>query len=218
MNHPIFLDNEDSWPAEVRKILECADHYANGQNDSDLVSSVHDALEGQSIVGYHFTRLTNEEIFSIKRDGLTLLTRDFMEKKLQNAYEQNYISSNLLQKIQECQNNNVNLSPRFGFSFLYLFPPRPNDPYQFLRWWGGEAIFNCFCYNDPHRITLKSIGTPCIVRILIPRDALKYQTIAGGFVYRFYKNRGQNYPEWSNAECSRTLAVYDIIQTDTQDR
>ena len=169
------IDDLSSWPADFLDILnenkkllveyhlkesaidnECRDNVflrikppinPFRKKYEEIVDSLEEVLIKYSLLAYHCTRLTKEEIATIKSNGMKVLSNDFINKKLANLIPK-YLSDEQYKYIfdKKCTNpdGSFDLSHRAGR--IWFCPNRStlkeeHSVYRLFKSWGGEAVY-----------------------------------------------------------------------------
>ncbi len=146
-----------------------------------LVERLEDFLTPHRLVAFHCTRLTQDEIGGIKKNGLQLLTPALVKKKLDECHAAGHLSDRDHAYLTGSKSvaDNVNDVHAHRTGMIWFCPNRStlqdySGVYRLFRSWGGEAVY---CgHEDDMRIApvLASIGTPCIVKCAIPFDRAEH--------------------------------------------
>ena len=183
---------------EFRSIEDVALRYNTPPNPyrtkyKEIVCCLEELLKPHNIVGYHCTKLTNYEIEDIKRNGINILSRELVQRRLVSAYEQGYLLKHEFDYLTNSPEINIILHNKNGVrtGMIYFSANRStlkndiNGLYRFFHFWGGESIY--WRHQEDEKIidTLKRIGTPCIVKCSIPVGDVNYY---GSFAERFLSN------------------------------
>lgn len=199
-NH-IVIDIKETWTKEMLDILDnnkndLSDYYRIEQelarksiyndnfmfnnigNDKEIIFNevclkLRDELFNKRIIGFHCSRLTDEEISNIKTDGLKPLTSNLIEEKLDILVRTGLISKKEYDYLLE--NNVSSHKNRSGMVMNFFSIDTLKDCgglSRLFRAWGGESIY----YNNENilewRKLLFRIGKPVIILC-----SLKYNDI-----------------------------------------
>lgn len=142
---------------------------------STLITELESLLAGCSIVGYHCTRLTQNELQDIRQNGLQLLSPALLESRLRSAYHQGLLTPKQYEYLTTHPQIRSNLANENGnrTGMTFFCPNRstladPPSVYRLFRSWGGEAFY-CGLEGDSFvSMTIRSIGKPCLVKCQIP--------------------------------------------------
>ncbi len=133
-----------------------------------------DLLRRYSLIGYHCTKLTREEIESVRNDGLLLQNAISLNRRIDRLQSAGAINA----KVATClkQNNQADDPYRAKMLWFCFFEPYiagQGGIERLFRSWGGEALYNSHERDPVTGSTLLSIGTPCVVKACVPIDFLK---------------------------------------------
>ncbi len=192
INNAIVIDIKETWTKEMLDILDnnkndLSDYYRieqeltrksnyndnfmfnNTSNDKEAIFNevclkLREELFNKKIIGFHCSRLTNEEINNIKIDGLRPLTSNLIEEKLDILVRTDLISQKEYDYLLE---NNVSAQKnRSGMVMNFFSIDTLKDCgglSRLFRAWGGESIY----YNNESiiewRKLLFRIGKPVII-------------------------------------------------------
>ena len=147
-----------------------------------------------SILCYHFTRLTKEEIEDIKKSGLKIYDEFSIKEKIEKLYVNRYITydekitliNNNLLNTQKSRENQIHFD--LGFLDISYQENNKNDIFRLLDCYGGEIISmsNQECKDISKKMWNKSF--PCVVVFLIESDLLnysQYKKIAEKIIYNY---------------------------------
>ena len=173
----IDIDDQSTWPEGVKFfVASLFKKYILDKNqflineDEQLIP----LFKSQPLLTYHATRLLPHEIMDIKNNGLQILTRELVRKKIDDAVNYGYltqeIGTELLQnsilwrKRQTNRENQVCL-------VLGGSPFRNSAPGLRLLFgiWGGEAI-NMTVVGNKYRALLSKIGEAVVLKVHLPLD------------------------------------------------
>ena len=169
-----------------------------------------------SVICYHATRLTKEEIYSIKKNGLCPFNKESLSKKINNLYYQKYINAQELHFLKAKNLLNYNLDRENQIHFLYGFIDlslNKNDEcdlFNFFNNYGGEIIYNV-TEETKLGYKLKKISYPCIVIFEIKSTMLDLEDL-GFQIFNKYNTRNLSKLYTSHFICNKTIDVLDVIQ------
>lgn len=193
----IALDDENTWPSPLLSLLdeqiELLRAYEAEQRRIDrlcerdldarcnpppnphkpkrevLLVDVNDLLGAATLVGYHCTRLVDEEANSIVSCGLTPLTPDLVIGRVRRREDAGDLSADAATRL--LSNHLADQRGRTGMTW-FIFTTAS------LRWemgvwrlfthWGGEALYVCYERDPEMGELLRSLGVPCIVEAAVP--------------------------------------------------
>lgn len=146
---------------------------ANASRYDALVSDFRSALRAHSLVGYHCTRLTREEIDNVRLDGMAPQNATSLNARIDRLLEGGLISPEVSNHLKE--RNQAGENNREGMLWFCFFEPfiaGESAIGRFFRSWGGEALYNL---HEGHPITgpaIRSVGIPCIIKASVPISSM----------------------------------------------
>ena len=193
----------ETWPKEISQFLderfhsfigwECEGDYLSSPPEYDkLVSEFGKILKQYSLRGFHCTRLTEEEIFFIRKHGLTLQNLNTLCKRIDKLVVSNQMSKQIADCLMDNnQSGAINRANKLWFCF---FPPHVAGQHgieRFFRHWGGEALYNSHENNPVTGEWLQKIGTPCVIEALVPLKSMPDIRLPyGQFIRSYLKDKG----------------------------
>ena len=223
---PMILDDESTWPKELAQMLDehaslleqyeaearridrlCEQdpvHRANPPENlhrrsrEKFLYKVDEFLQDKTLVGYHCTRLHEEEIKSILEIGLLPLSKGTTENRISKLQERGELAESIAQKLRQHNwaDGRVFEGNRSGIIWFVLTRSLlySEDGYgisSFFRYWGGEAIYAPH-EDDPYiSSVLQQIGTPFIIEAVLTIDSVKtYGSMGEKFLCEFLHRRG----------------------------
>lgn len=159
--------------------------YSNASGYDALINEFRDILKRYSLIGFHCTRLTNEEIKSIRSNGMVLQNSASLNLRIDRLFQCNLISPEIAQCLKEYnQANDANRANKLWFCFFEPFIAGEYGIGRLFRSWGGEALYNSHESNPVTGKVLCSFGTPCIVKANVPIASLKKNKFPDGALAR----------------------------------
>ena len=155
-----------------------------------VLAACHDIVLGCRIVGYHCTRLTDDEAAAIQRDGLRTLTPELIEGRIRRALDQGLIERGVADVI--LARNDGRDRNRAGMAW-FVFRKRDladeGGVGPLFSSWGGEAVYGG--YEDDATVgpALSRIGRPCIVEAALPTAGIETHCDVGERVMRVHLER-----------------------------
>lgn len=214
----ISLDDEATWPPEVSQLLEA--HLSvlqayeqdrrriNAQLERDVTlrystpSNPHALLRDQviarcdaaladhTLVGLHCTRLHDDEIAAVQRDGLWPLSSEGLVGRVQARVAAgdipDYLGIRLFGAHQAGDRHRTGL---IWFIFTHATLRDEHAVCRFFQSWGGEALYNSHEHDDETGPLLRGIGVPCIVEAAVPADRLHLFGSVGEALLAIYLGR-----------------------------
>lgn len=132
-------------------------------------------LREHSLLGYHCTKLTADEIVQIKNHGMSLQNLSSLSERIDKLIEASVIDGDIADRLKnENQANEEYRAEMIWFCFFKPYLAGQGGIERFFRSWGGEALYNSH-ENDPITgVCLSEIGIPCIIKAVVPISALKH--------------------------------------------
>lgn len=241
-NNHIILDQISTWPSEIIQIIEAnkalIENYLQlketisqkqevdplyratvpfneYQSDWDSVLySIEGVLNCHKLVGFHCTRMVDEEIENVKEFGLKPLRREATISRLSRLSDLGIMTKNTFNYLRD--NNLSSEQNREGLLFFFHGVQTLKDNfglYQFFKFWGGESIYRNHINAVEIYAELSQIGKPCIVLASI-EYANVCTKLANHFIMVYLK---QNMPSRSYDvdDCVKVnIPVIDVITID----
>lgn len=133
-----------------------------------------DILRSHSLIGYHCTKLTANEIKHVRVNGMLLQNATTLNKRVACLEESGLLSADVAQLlINNNQADDSNRANMLWFCFFEPFLAGRCGIERFFRSWGGEALYNSHEGNLITGNALLNIGTPCIIKAKVPIASLK---------------------------------------------
>ena len=178
-NSVLDLSNPDSWPAALRDVLaqlrptftdwELEAHRRTPGAYDTATQTLGEALQSYALRGYHFTRLTKDEVAGVIKSGMALSGTGLLLRRIAAQVATGGISAAdaaiFLAKNQAHERNRV------GMLWFCFYPPqevRESGVKSLLGHWGGEALYNTHAEDPSLGPLLKSIGSPAVVEADVP--------------------------------------------------
>lgn len=181
----IIISDQATWPADVIEYLEknlrsffgweCAcTRNASAQEYDSAIYGMRELLKEHSLIGYHCTKLTENEIESIRENGLLLQNGDSLNKRILQLEKDGLIESGIaLELSSRNQANDSNRALMLWFCFFEPYLAGKWGIERFFRSWGGEALYNSHEADPLTGPALRGIGTPCVIKASVPIKTLK---------------------------------------------
>jgi len=214
----IEQDAEETWPDNLLAILETSleelrhfeierrnidalmqrdirarihtPHNKFAEARSAIVERCRSAVRGAKLVGYHCTRLLDQEAELIWRDGLKPASSDLAVQKIDIALSSGAITRPFADKLR--RNNLAGKEGRVGLLWFVTDRETLRDAgsvERLLRSWGGEAVYWGNESGSDGTI-LGSIGTPTIITAHINVDEIKNFDTGTNLLLRYLSSRG----------------------------
>ncbi|HEV7239452.1 MAG TPA: hypothetical protein VGQ36_09445 [Thermoanaerobaculia bacterium] len=209
----VALDDRDTWPRDVCELLEREfellrsyeiERLIDNRGKTDIVARVRpptnphraeqqrvlrdlNRLAGNvRLIGYHCTRLADDEIENIWNVGLRPLSLDLIHERVERRLAAACFSEAVAQRLLRT-NEADEEGRRHRIAFIFTRNPlRDEDGVgRLLAYWGGEALYRCHEDDDEIAPILQAIGTPCIVEVALPVRSVHLAPI-GELIMRLY--------------------------------
>jgi len=159
--------------------------YLNPSSYDSLVQEFRDILRRYSLIGYHCTRLTKEEIESIRFGGMVLQNSASLGARIDRLLHQKLISTEVAQCLKsKNQSNDRNRSNKLWFCFFNPSIAGESGIGRFFKSWGGEALYNSHERDLDTGKVLRSVGAPCIIKVDLPIASMKESKFPDGAMAR----------------------------------
>jgi hypothetical protein len=192
----LILDDETSWPSELRQILEeglpilhafCDEdarieqlqrddvvlrvhepHNPYRHRKEEIYDAVGQSLAGLAIVGWHCTRLCDDEIEVVLRDGMYPLSPETLAARLGRRVWAGDISSAAAKRFTSEHQAHNRHRQMLWFIFSRGSLQCESGVNRLFTSWGGEALYVGHERDDYTGPILRSIGEPCIIEAELP--------------------------------------------------
>ena len=213
-NH-IIIDQITTWPESIynlidssksdlknyineKKRIEEISNWANRPKNAyedkwnSVVDLIGSYLQGKKLIGFHCSRLMDDEIENILANGLVPLNSNFAKQRINTVYERGLITSDLKERLLVKEEP----SEEYREGTIHFFHNTSTFRKEMLlhllfKSWGGEAIYSGFEQDK----SLQKIGIPCIIvasieyQELIKFDVCKQMLrIFLGDIYDFHED------------------------------
>jgi len=203
MINVLLLEDEATWPGSVVSSLdrhhEMFLDQETGNNRpaaSILNAAVYELIDllqscGYALRGYHCTRLTDEEIETIKAEGMTLQDGHSLRKRISKLQDTGLLTADIAERlINDNQSDDDNRARILWFCYG-LNGEGDQGIERFFRSWGGEALYNSHEDDPVTGSVLNRIGTPCIIEAHVPIKSLSCKHgLSKKIIRRYLVNRG----------------------------
>lgn len=206
----ISLDDETTWPQAVLEVLDA--NVCESARAQEVAAKVHALVEDREIIGYHCTRLTDDEVARVTAEGLRPLTEELRRSRVQRRVEAGDLSPEMADQILNSGITGDGLH-RLGYSCFFFTREVGEWCWKFFRYWGGESIYvPHMCSDNEVKNRLISIGAPCIIEIAVPVSTIQYHSVAQGFLYEYGRRRNFQYPEASHDTAREPMRVLRVVR------
>lgn len=143
------------------------------QTYDQAVDDLRGVLNNYFLSGYHCTRLTANEIEQIKKDGMALPNKEMIHKRIESLVRAGHLNSEQANTLKsKNQAHEKNRQNRIWFCFYAPKLAGESRIIRLLRSWGGEALYNSHERDPQMGPILRQIGSPTIIKALIPISSL----------------------------------------------
>lgn len=172
MSDLIDVEDESTWPSECMAVLEETLTWLPGYQDGAVdpricpeVERVNALLAEHSVICFHCTRLTQDEILEIGRSGLKLQTPELMDGRIERRVAAGDLSIATAQILKQSHHaGDEYRRNRIWFANTKSTLQDGGAVHRLFRSWGGEALY---LGHEEGRSSasreLSAIGHPCIV-------------------------------------------------------
>lgn len=214
-----MLDDEATWPRELKHILEeglpilrafyeedarierlqrddvmlriHAPHNPYRQGKDDILEAVGRSLAGLSIVGWHCTRLCEDEIEMLLREGMYPLSPVTFAARLERRVRAGDIPTAAAKRFAKEHKANDDNRQMLWFIFTENLLRDEGGVGRLFTSWGGEALYVRHEQDSHTGPLLRSIGKPCIVEAEIPIELIEAYSLPAEWIARpFLCRRG----------------------------
>jgi len=216
----IEIELRDTWPDELRRLLDdnldllggyeservridrlyernvlarvTPQHNPHETARDELIERADALLSDKDLLGFHCTRLAEDEATAIRADGIKPLTPDLVERRIRGRVEAGDLTSKLTDVLlAEHQATQEGRQDTTWFLHSRSALRDELEVYRLFRSWGGEAMY--WGHEDHPEIgpALRAIGRPCIVVAAVPvADIQSFNSLGEGFVTTFLAQHG----------------------------
>ncbi|MDW9652901.1 hypothetical protein GOA97_00055 [Sinorhizobium meliloti] len=189
-DHQIFLSHDLGRGAR-RSILRPENPYAD--DFYALKDAIGREMEMRAIRAFHYTRLTDDEIANLTRNGLHLSTPETLRDRLDAVVTAGGLTQDLAEKLYVASPfRSDQLEARSGKFWMASHPTAIDDSgiAPLLERWGGE-VASMWVQDDALSSPLKSLGKPRIIEVAVPLSATRHGHDAGmAVIASFARSRG----------------------------
>jgi hypothetical protein len=212
------LDVEETWPQPLRALLNdnlpllrafeharaewnarCIEDVAarcmhspnpHTQERDAVLAQCESLIRDVALVGYHCTRLCEQEVDLILDQGMRPLSPALVEDRLRNAVVHGHLHPDLAALLQRM--SQAGKSNRQGMIYFIFTEASLRDGYgisPLLQSWGGEALYWAHGEGSEAAEALAAIGEPCIIEAAVPSDQIQTYCSVGERVMRAWLDR-----------------------------
>jgi hypothetical protein len=189
--------SQASWPVELRELLAAnAEHIRNYYAERNRISRAAEAnlvlrvnppanphqeawnnvlaeasriASGCKILGYHATRLTDDEAADVAANGMRVLSNVLFEERVERAIAARLLTADDAAGLRgRNQISDVNRSGMCWFVFTRTPLSDESGIERLFRSWGGEALYNSHEDDEQTGPRLRKIGSPRIIVAAVP--------------------------------------------------
>jgi hypothetical protein len=200
---PIFVDDETTWPAELRRALdgalpelrryEAVREEFDARAEQDIVfrlrrpsnphaaaklRAVEDgnrAMAGRDIIGFHCSRLHDNDVADLRASGFRPLAAAHLHQRIEQRLSAGDIPPAVALSLRASPGaDNADRARRTWFVFTRALLQDESGIWRLLRSWGGEALYSSHEYDQAIAPLLRSIGVPSIVKTRVPADDVEH--------------------------------------------
>lgn len=171
----VDIDDFATWPDEVVKFIEKQSKIFDLGEDPFMSvgnRTLVGLLDSSLILVYHATRLLTHETDDIRTNGLKILTKELVDKKIREAVHYGYLTEEIGEEIRDGSTFRTRASEKRANQICFVlgksaFVNNDSGLGPLFRIWGGESINNTMM-GVKHRSILMEIGEPAVVKTLLP--------------------------------------------------
>ncbi|MCZ6859214.1 MAG: hypothetical protein O7I42_02860 [Alphaproteobacteria bacterium] len=216
----IEIELPNTWPNELRRLLEdnldllsmyeservridrfykesdlarvTPQHNPHEAERDELIERADAMLVDKDILGFHCTRLAEDEATAIRAEGLEPLTPDLLERRIRWRAEAGELTSEqaeaLIAEHQGAQEGRLDTT---WFIHSRSILRVEGAVYRLFRSWGGEAMYWGHENHSGIGPALRAIGQPCIVVAAVPvANIQSFNSMGEWFVTTFLAQHG----------------------------
>ncbi len=161
-------------------------------NRDQVVDGADEILSDERLLGFHCTRLVDDEIADIRALDLKLLNASFLQKRILSRLRAAEMPENLAQRL--LNEHQAEGSRRGHLAFVNMRSELQSEGAvgRLLRSWGGEALYNSHERDPETGPLLRQIGTPCIWIVAVPIRWIKspFDNVGERFVRAYLRRCG----------------------------
>lgn len=163
----MILAEYNTWPSLVREFFENnTEALYNIKYDTKLVEEIKGLYGDAEIRGWHCSRLTVREVHDIEKKGLSPLSKDMLNARIDTLIDDGIIDMIVATKLksEDWAFTGEREEQRINKTYFYLVPPKiEGDPSGYFRYWGGEVLSYPFDCDNEMKAVLVQIGEPALI-------------------------------------------------------
>lgn len=145
-------------------------------------------MSERTIRAWHYTRMTDDEIAALLRDGIHMSTTETLRARLATQVASGALMQDVADRIYEDSPfQSDQLESRSNKFWMVSHPHRVDDGgvELLLESWGGEVAY--FWQRDPQlQLLLRQIGRPRVLEVAVPLNKTRDSSSAGSAVIASY--------------------------------
>jgi hypothetical protein len=196
-DNQIFLSH-DLGRGPSRSILRPSNRYAS--NFHAVQEAIGKEMEQRQIRAFHYSRLTDDEVTLLERDGIHLSTPATLKHRLDNIVSAGGLTRDVADQLYaQSPFHSDQLEARRGKFWMASHPIAVDDGgvEPLMKHWGGE-VASMWIRREVLAAPLASLGKPRIIEVAVPMTATKHCHFAGpAVVATFARSRGSITPKQS---------------------
>ncbi len=217
----IDLESEETWPDELRSLLQKHTRLLGAfereqaridrlyernvearihppvnryeRRRTAILERVETILSGKNLLGFHCTRLHNDEICAILNEGLVPLSPELVEARVRKRVVSGDITDEIAAKLlSQHRAADENRQGQIWFVFSRSVLAEEGGVYRLFSFWGGEALYMGHDDDSDSGPVLRRIGSPSIVvsSVRIDETLESFASVSERFVARWLRKRG----------------------------
>jgi hypothetical protein len=159
---------------------------------TSVLDAANALLRDRSLVAFHCTRLTSDEVASIQQNGFDPLSVDLVTRRVSARVAAGDLTEELGKHLLE--KTRARESNRTGLLWVIFTKTTLKDEsgvYRFFDYWGGEALYMPHEQNNHVAPILKKLGRPAIVEVSVRvSDMPGYPPVGERLLSGFLHRRG----------------------------
>ncbi len=158
-----------------------------------VVDRADEILSDERLLGFHCTRLADDEISDIRANGLNLPGASLLEKRISGRVQAGEISENLGRRLlNKHQAEDPDRRGRLAFVNMRAVLRSESAVGWLFRCWGGEALYNWHESDPETGPLLRQIGRPCIWTVAVPIRWIRspFNNVGERFVWAYLTRCG----------------------------